>query len=166
MKRRPPRSVRRLHARGFPVLPRCGDRLDQSCGSLPRRRLRRHRSIVIGVLLQRRRHGADEFHERTNLADIEEADLDLALGDLLLAGIEAETLIFGLIASITPAFVKMLWVRMPLPLGIAVSVMAIEISAFLNASGVEMSGGVASLRIAMPMPPRATLTRVSAFTPP
>ena len=39
---------------------------------------------------QRCRHGAGEFHERTNLADIEEADLDLALGDLLLAGIEAD----------------------------------------------------------------------------
>jgi hypothetical protein len=47
MKRRPPRSVRRLHTGRFPVLRRCGDHVDQSCGSLARCRLRRHRSIDL-----------------------------------------------------------------------------------------------------------------------
>src|SRR5258708_6894231 len=85
---------RRLHAGRLPVLS-CGlatDELSERQRSAGLGHLGRQRHLIVGIVLQRRRDRAGEFHECANLARIHEAKLDLALGDHLLARVEADDL--------------------------------------------------------------------------
>src|SRR6266446_1341525 len=72
---------------------RCArQQFDQRHGRLRRSGLRRHRSLVIGVLLQRLRNRTGIFHGAADLAHVEQSEINLALGDLLLTRIEADDL--------------------------------------------------------------------------
>jgi len=61
-----------------------------------RRGLGRQRGLIVGVVLQRRRHRAGEFHEAAHLARIHEAEFEFALGDHFLPWIKADDLQFWL----------------------------------------------------------------------